>query len=76
MGDTSGQNCSELGPETNAQRKFQKGVKSGARDGNRTTSEAWEAYLKARKRLNWPHLYVLRCSSNGFQLEQRKDDDG
>jgi len=35
------------------------------------TSEAWEAYFKARKRTNWRHFCVFRCSSIGFQLEQR-----
>ena len=38
--------------------------------GIEPTSEAWEAYLKARKRANWRHFCVFRCSSNGFQLEQ------
>ena len=43
--------------------------------GIEPTSEAWEAYLKARKRANWRLFDVFRCSSNGFQLEQR-DQDG
>ena len=40
--------------------------------GIEPTSEAWEAYLKARKRTNWRHFCVFRPSSNGFQLEQRR----
>jgi hypothetical protein len=39
--------------------------------GVEPTSEAREAYLKARKRTNWRHLCVFRRFSNGFQLEQR-----
>ena len=39
--------------------------------GIEPTSEAWEAYLKARKSTNWRQFCVSRCASNGFQLEQR-----
>jgi hypothetical protein len=39
--------------------------------GIEPTSEAWEAYPKARKRRNWRHFCVFRSASNGFQLEQR-----
>jgi len=39
--------------------------------GIEPTSEAWEAYLKARQRTNWRHFCVFRCLLNGFQLEQR-----
>jgi len=40
--------------------------------GIEPTSEAWEAYLKARKRTNWRHFLRFSYSSNGFQLEQRQ----
>ena len=39
--------------------------------GIEPTSEAWEAYSKARKRANWRHFCVFGPSSNGFQLERR-----
>jgi len=39
--------------------------------GIEPTSEAWEAYLKARKTHELAAILRFPCSSNGFQLEQR-----
>ena len=43
--------------------------------GIEPTSEAWEAYFKARKRTIWRHFCVFGPSSNGFQLEQRRRNE-
>jgi uncharacterized protein with PIN domain len=41
--------------------------------GIESTSDAWEAYFRARKRTNWRQFLRFRVSPNGFQLEQRSN---